>query len=232
MKRVCILGNGPLSQNYSEFIDSSDIVIRINDCKNYGNLGGEKIDYLFVTNTGLVVRQILYNLSLINNEPFLKLKKIFIVRNLKSHSEHLELVKKSELKSRYLLDYTAEIIQSFRSSASKIESLSYNFNKNVFDNINYFPLIILTRYIFLDPKVRRHFSVKNLMRRFYYKRKFLMPSTGMFTIIYTIEKIMKAGDELHLFGFTFEGWHGHAWAVERALCNELVKLKKLNFHDH
>lgn len=50
--RLLILGNAPLRENLSEFIDTSDIVLRFNDAFYYGFNTGRKVDILCITNTG------------------------------------------------------------------------------------------------------------------------------------------------------------------------------------
>lgn len=40
------------------------------------------------------------------------------------------------------------------------------------------------------------------------------PSTGLLTLVWLLGTFAHA--EIHAFGFTFEGWHGHAWDRERA----------------
>ena len=47
------------------------------------------------------------------------------------------------------------------------------------------------------------------------------PSTGMVAYNW-LRKRLKAGDTLSLAGFTFEGWGGHVWAIERELIRPIL----------
>lgn len=52
-KTVAVVGNAPVDKDYSEEIDSHDIVIRINHFYNYDtNLVGKKVNVIFATPTG------------------------------------------------------------------------------------------------------------------------------------------------------------------------------------
>lgn len=44
----------------------------------------------------------------------------------------------------------------------------------------------------------------------------LHPSSGMVAYYWLCNRL-KEGDELSLAGFSFEGWHGHPWAIERRI---------------
>lgn len=46
------------------------------------------------------------------------------------------------------------------------------------------------------------------------------PSSGILTLIYL--KTIRPWEKIMLFGFTHEGWRGHAWEAERQIANELA----------
>lgn len=52
MQTLTIVGNAPLQHDFSDFIDSSDCVVRFNTCKRYGGNSGTKTDILVLNNTG------------------------------------------------------------------------------------------------------------------------------------------------------------------------------------
>lgn len=229
-KRITIVGNAPLSIDYSDLVDSSDVVIRINNCKNYSAFSGKKTDYLFINNFGSPAQGYVENTSLLKNEICKKAERFFFVRNFDCHLEHLKKIGKVKLEKLLLTDYADQIVLSNRIDPEKLELLSHEFNTYVFDTINNFKINIVFHYLFYTKKHSITSSIKNLLKIFIFKERFTMPSTGVFAVLYAINEISKDGDELNLIGFTFEGWRGHGWEIERALIQELAKLGKLNLH--
>ncbi len=48
------------------------------------------------------------------------------------------------------------------------------------------------------------------------------PSSGVLALLYLRKKF--PGEGISLFGFTHEGWRGHAWEAERLLCAETMNM--------
>ena len=52
MKNLVVVGNAPLTIDYSGLIDSADVVIRMNECKNHSSFSGTKTTVICVNNMG------------------------------------------------------------------------------------------------------------------------------------------------------------------------------------
>ena len=66
--------------------------------------------------------------------------------------------------------------------------------------------------------VRLEFQLRQLGMR-----QASMPSSGMIAYDWLLRRL-KPGDTITIEGFTFEGWHGHPWAIERNLIRTINDL--------
>ncbi|HET6390997.1 hypothetical protein [Hyphomicrobium sp.] len=62
---VAIVGNGPIDCSQALEIDSHDVVVRFNGCRNFG-ASGYRTDYLVLTNTGEPARQFAFDPHALN----------------------------------------------------------------------------------------------------------------------------------------------------------------------
>lgn len=54
------------------------------------------------------------------------------------------------------------------------------------------------------------------------------PSTGLLVLVFLLSRYR--GAKIEAFGFTFEGWHGHRWDLERAFMESLRADGRLCLH--
>ena len=56
-------------------------------------------------------------------------------------------------------------------------------------------------------------------------RQLIRPSTGIFAIEYILDQPRFARYDKLLFGFSFQGWEGHAWETEREIVEEHTRTR-------
>lgn len=194
--RLLILGNAPLRENLSEFIDSSDIVLRFNDAFYYGFNTGFKVDILCITNTGSSSLSIATNKEILRKRINEKVSEIWLPRDSAYHKQYI-IENNIDYTLTEFNDYSQEIIESNHLNNKVIKNFSKEFNKTVFNKvINYNPSY------------------------------FICPSTGIMALEYIISDERFSEFEKILVGFTFEGWKGHAWAEEQKIITSYIENRK------
>ena len=204
-KRICVIGNAELLSNSTQFVDNSEVVIRINDCKNYTGLSGRKTDLVFVNNTGEPARRLVVNAPFQNQELFSHVDKFVFVRDIKVHRRFL-LATEQERYLNLIDDHADEIVHHNEILSNRTDKLSKKFNLDVF------------RAIWQERKRR------------WIPGPFIMPSTGIFAVMYAVGLKEMLGYDVTLIGFTFHGWKGHPWSSEKRLCAELANKGILSIH--
>ena len=130
-KRICVIGNAELLSNSTQFVDNSEVVIRINDCKNYTGLSGRKTDLVFVDNTGEPARRLAVNAPFQNQELFSHVDKFVFVRDIKVHRRFL-LATEQERYLNLIDDHADEIVHHNEILSNRTDKLSKKFNLDVF----------------------------------------------------------------------------------------------------
>lgn len=189
MKNLVIVGNSPLSINYSKMIETADVVVRMNECKQYGGVHGYKTDIIYMTNTGAPARRF------ISERPFIKREwgqpaEVLFVRDSLAHHEYFQGVKNlfPDYSESELDDLSDQIIEANQLGGRQVSRLSYDINK-----------IILNKLAALSEK------------------PFICPSTGILAIEHILSRLEFSGYQKHVVGLGFKGWVGHPWLAEKAL---------------
>lgn len=198
MKEIVIIGNGDVTVDYSQLVNSADFVVRINEPRNYGGNSGTKIDALCVTNLSTPGRlfakyQIIKKLSFIqevseiwfprpsNYSPFqfwIKpfSKNIFAQANYRKH-----IVSRNALENKGLIDFTKDLYANCCIELDiNIESTTY------------------------------------------------FPSTGYLTIAYIQDRFRYEDTCITLLGFSFQGTPCHKWDKERENVMKMLNDSTLN----
>ncbi len=204
-KRICVIGNAKLKTDSSHIEDTSDMVMRINDCKNYDGLSGQKTDAVLVNNIGGSAESYVTGMPFKNNQICSKAKTFIIVRDYEVHRE-FRLSTKQEFTVNFR-DHKEEIVSSNGIPADKLEIFSKDFNVFVFNAL---------------LKMREGLPVQE---------PFLMPSTGMFAILYAVKLREIFELEAIMLGFKFQGWGGHPWSLEKRLCAGLIRSGKIRLQE-
>lgn len=199
---IVVVGSAPLQIDYGNLVDSSEIVVRFNDCKNFGGASGQRTDIIYVNNTGSPA------MRYINERPF-ALKAycqsavIWFVRDSSTHHAHFNKVKSSF--PRYpvtdLDDLSERIIGSNELQGKEIHRISRAFNEDIFKKLSMLS-----------------------------KKPFICPSTGFFGLMHVLTNPAYKSCQVHALGFGFEGWKGHPWSAEKKLINNYVLSGRLTIH--
>ena len=190
MKKLVIIGNADVTGDHSEFVNSFDVVVRINLRNNHNTAHGTtgtKTDLLCYTPRAVNM--------VMNNDEDLKLIESYcsnVSRLWFLRPRHGYWVNRSFLsgfffrRERLFLDLSRAFIKRFKLKESRTEFIEADFLNSVINNLrNQNPD---------GPKP--------------------WPSAG----IMVIEKVLADEEYTHfekyLLGFTFDGWEGHPWASE------------------
>lgn len=207
-KSLVIVGSAPLNRDYSKFIDSSDCVIRFNNCKNYAVNSGKKTDILILTRTGNPYRQKTLQFMLkdrseeeINKElPYLKSAKqiwfarpgiTFLEKYFKNNFPRNNKFRIHELKGFKITgqrDLMAEMINAQKMQEKKI--------------------FVITENVYIR-------TWQKLLS--YGTTEAIMPSTGLLGIEMILDDKSFNSYEKYIIGFGFKGWKGHPWHLEKML---------------
>ncbi len=189
-KRVVLIGNAPIKKsNYhrkalSEFIDHSEVVIRINSANNYSEGTGSKSDILGILNIGDPAIEFSY-IKKINKHVKEKVSSIWFSRPLDLYSSSNILVE--EDLSEYILN---------------------------FQKINHIPFHAIS-------KEEYHHISKKLFPANGGDR--IDPTSGFCFLHMMISAEEFKGLKKVLVGFSWEGWAGHNWSLEKKICLDLHK---------
>ncbi len=222
-KSLVIVGSAPLDSDFSEIIDSCDCVVRFNNCKNYNANSGKKTDILILTNTGNPFKQATLKFMLKKREkdevktelPYLhSTKYIWFVRPnllfLRTYYKHNfsedNTFLKQELKNLNIIgqrDIIAEIIDAQKISKKRVTSISEKM------------------YIQTWKKLLSYGATDALM-----------PSTGLLGIEMILDNPSFRNHEKYIIGFTWQGWKGHPWQLEKRLVEKYIENEVLKILPH
>jgi len=201
-RNLVVVGSAPLQIDYSALVDSADIVVRFNDCKNIGGASGYKTDILFVNNTGAPARRY------IAERPFAQKSccqsaTIWFLRDSGIHHRHLEDMRSyfPNYPASEFDDLTDEIIKANQLQERQTFRASEAFNADFFKKLS---------SLTTTP--------------------FITPSTGILGLEHVMENPVFANYKIHVIGFGFEGWKGHPWSAEKKLINRYVLDGRLTIH--
>jgi hypothetical protein len=185
-KRIVIVGNAKLTEDYSALVDEADMVVRFNDARYYGTgFAGNKTDVLCIANMEHPGRKV---------AKYKTIKKLAFINQVKAiwfphFSEFkpaqcwIKPISRARFKQTNYCDWilarndlTDKNIIHFGSS----HYLSACKDLNITETSN------------------------------------LEPSSGYLAIKYIIENYPTDSYEITLFGFTFSGSNSHAWNEEKA----------------
>ena len=193
-KRIAIVGNAEVLKDYASFIDSCDIVIRLNlradlPALTHGRLG-TKTDILCYAPRGA---------RLVVDDPENEAQ----LRHFANAADRIWF-----LGPRWW----------FRLRAGGIARLLVRDRRLVFD-----ASAATLRILRLEDRQVEYFargfrqSVANRLRDLDSNTGNTLPSAGMVVIQRVLEDPEFAAHRKYVLGFTFEGWHGHPFAAEKRL---------------
>jgi hypothetical protein len=216
MKSLVIVGSAPLEKEYSDFIDSRDLVVRFNNCKNYNVHSGKRTDILVLNNSGSPdnnhtlafmlkprseeeVQQELPYLRMAEQVWFARPMGTFLQEFFKTRIDPDNRFREARLKEALLRPYLAvEIAKAQNIPESKVKYITVDLFVKVWEK--------LLGYGDTDA---------------------LLPSTGVLGIEMIFADPLFDVYEKYIVGFGWSGWEGHPWLLEQQLVNDYLKQGRL-----
>lgn len=128
-KKLVIIGNADIDVDHSDFINSCDLVIRFNLCRNYNINTGKKIDVLCLTNTGPHAISF-YHERKISKLGFVRnIGEVWFVRPRKRFIDKLFFNRKTET------EYGKNIVISNNLTGKDIEYITNDLYKTLWDKL-------------------------------------------------------------------------------------------------
>ncbi len=218
-KSLVIVGNAPLDTDFSKIIDSSNCVVRFNDCVNYNINSGTKTDILIMTNTGdpnthqtlktmlknrtgAKVKEELPYLENVKQVWFVRPDIVFLYNFFKNNfTEDNHFIKQEFIKQEFISfqitgerNLVTEIINAQKISEEKVTVITENMYIRIWEKL-----------------------------LFYGTTDAIMPSTGMLGIEMILDDPAFNDYEKFIVGFGWEGWNGHPWQSEKLLVENYIK---------
>jgi len=205
-KNLIVVGNAACSINYSGLIRRADLVLRFNECKQFGGNVGTRTDILCINNLGAPARRYVATRPLLHLEP-VRSARLWFPRHAGVCLDHVSRMMQAHpgLRPQWpdldFQDYAAEIVTANDLGHCTAETFSKDLNTRVFRKLE---------QAGAPP--------------------FFAPSTGMLALARVLEDPAFAGHRVHLVGFGFSGWPGHPWQAERACVANDVWLGRLIYY--
>jgi hypothetical protein len=198
-KRLFIVGNGPLPRDMSAEIDSADFVVRFNEPKASIGMSGTKTDWLFLNNCGKPMQRRVENPAYVES-PIVKAARwvFFAYHPIVAKRYQVKPNILSRLKGRRA-DWTGAALDMFGRAGKEVVILPSTFYEEGCAELG-IPKSQMTK---------------------------VFPSTGYFGIRYVLREFPSDIWEIHLCGFTWEGWKRHAWGDERRWVQTMVKERAI-----
>lgn len=203
MKRLVVVGNGPLSRDLGEVVDTADFVVRFNEPKQGIGMSGTRTDRLIMANSGKPMERRLRDPKLIPSAIFQNAGEIMLAYHpaiIRRYFRAPHLL--SRLKGRRT-DWTLPTIEKFGAAGKEIRIMPVQF--------------------YLDGC--RELGVPEE------KMHEIFPSTGYFGIRHALNTFPMDRWRLELCGFSWSGWRRHAWGDERRWVEARVEKELIRIID-
>lgn len=206
-KSLFIVGNSDVQHNYSTIIDASDFVIRFNNMSCLNKTVGLKTNvWVISSNKFLLANQI-------NKYKEAGKTKLAEIHNLIVHTDRLIFpIPPNILPKRKVED---SVNQSQENDLRDREIAVYDF-LNFFGVINHPFSIISFPYSYTEDL--------NPSR---WKAEWIMPSNGYLMTRMVLEDPTFISYTKTLVGFSWEGWSGHPWSIERSYLQQLNRTEQI-----
>jgi hypothetical protein len=224
-KKVVIVGGAPITDNYTDFINSSDLVIRINECKNYDpKTTGRRTDILCLNSIG--IRTQMYHFFLKSG----RFKNRYGIRKDKRASRAKLRFLRAAKQFCFVLpegDFLSDFLQRHLADGHPLK-------EHMLTEISCEKTVV--------ELVRRQLKIKNgrllpglspdaftdLWKSLsVYGSDIAMPTTGMITIEKVLTDPMFGGYKKYIVGFTNDCWEGHPNYQEKMLTEAYCQQDKL-----
>jgi hypothetical protein len=202
MRKILIIGNGPVTAQESLTLGEHDVVVRFNNpSKNSIGLYAGRTDYLFAANSKAVLlenfeRGLLESVAISYGPTVVLPYHPKIIREYLPRRRHKFL---KVFRKRCIDDGTLEAIKGFGEKGLSIALLSIGF----YDHCC---------------------SVLGISEG---EKRDKVPSTGFLAINHFMRHPLYKDYQIYICGFGWTGWHGHHWQGEREFAEKLVAEGKV-----
>jgi len=195
---IVLVGNAALDDDHTKFIDNSNFVIRFNIPLTYGHKSGTRFDAWVIANSG-GGRHFAENRIFLNAPYKNQPSQLWFPRDTRIHRElRKQHPYTTLLKPSAESDYSREIV--------RLNDLHQE------HHVRFSPIFYRECLEVLDTVSRKNDPVR-------------IPSSGFMATYYTLQRYN--GAPVTLVGFTFEGWEGHPWHLERQVMRKWVNEEKI-----
>lgn len=194
-KQLFIVGNGPISHDMSGMVDGADFVVRFNEPKVSIGMSGTKSDWLFVNNCGKPMQRRIENPAYVES-PIVRASRwiFFVYHPIVARRYQVKPNLLSRLKGRRT-DWTAAALDMFGRAGKDV--------------------VILPSTFYEEGCAELGIPADRMDKVF--------PSTGYFGIRYVLREFSEREWDVHICGFSWEGWKRHAWGDERRWAEALAE---------
>lgn len=186
-KTLFIVGNGPLPRDLGAEVEAADFVVRFNEPKASIGMSGTKTDWLFLNNSGKPMQRRLVNPDYVRSPIVSAAGTIFFVYHPLTISHYLIRPNPLSWLRGRRADWTRAALDMFGKAGKEV--------------------VILPPGLY-EAGCAELGLPKDKMRT-------VFPSTGFFGIRYVLGRFGPDW-QIHICGFSWQGWKRHAWADERA----------------
>jgi len=202
-KRLIVVGNGAIINDYSDLIDSADIVIRFNNLNNYGQATGKRMTHwVLSSNKFLLEKQINSPGGNLENGELSVQEMIKICKQLLFSIPPIRPMTNNNKAAyqRVVRDDTEERIQAVNRFLEHFDALEHDHRLLTFP----------AKYI---VSLADHLWPPN----------WTCPSNGYLVARLFLDDLTYYYYEKYMVGFTWEGWDGHPWMLEKMYVEKLAR---------
>jgi hypothetical protein len=193
-KTAIIVGNGELTRDLSEIVDSAQFAMRFNEPKASIGMSGSRTDILMLAASSKPMQRRLTDPNFLASATFKAAKEVVL-------AYHPEIIRKYHPKPNFLSrlkgrrsDWTMRTIELVGAAGKEIRVMP--------------PQFYIDGCSELGVPERRMCEV--------------FPSTGFFGIRYVLSLLPAREWDVKLCGFSWEGWKRHAWLNERSWVEDRI----------
>lgn len=202
--RIVIVGNGPLSRDFTQSVDSADFVLRFNEPKASIGLSGTRTDLLMINNTGKPMQRRLDSADYFKSPLVQAAREIMFpyhpitIRNWMIKPNPL-----SRLINRRRADWTLPALERFGEEGK--------------------PVHIMPPAFYVASCAEIGIPGDRMGK--------LFPSTGYLGLRHIFQRFADRDWSAEIIGFSFEGWSKHSWANERGWVEARISEGRLTQAD-
>lgn len=205
-RKIILVANSPYVFDIKDRISKEDLIARFN-LPEPSTLAptGNKTDFIFLANTVDVIQ-----------------------KKMRPNSNFFQFTQSIEGKFKVIFSYSDNLIQQINPFYKKRNFLFFKKLTKNFNNVEYIQLLeslendflVLPEHYYLDLKNKIDPDTKTII------------STGLIATHYFLNDPKYQDFDVYLHGFSFEGWHGHAWDKEKQYIQNLIDSNNVHLFNN